>query len=130
MARVFSQKRSSTHVGNGEIYSLSTNKCVSEMIVQQNRMFCGCLAGRPYPWNTRENQMSPSCPDSSYSSHFAGCLLASYPRKHFSLQFALSLHTHSLSHTTLINKTHMKYRVHKLNKIIIKFGMELKPTKI
>ena len=43
--------------------------------------------------------------------HFAGYLLVSYPRKHFSLQFALSLHTLSLSHTTLTNKTHMKYRV-------------------
>ena len=46
--------------------------------------------------------------------YFAGCLLASYPWKHFSLQFALSLHTLSLSHTTLTNKTHMKYRVQKI----------------
>ena len=49
-----------------------------------------------------------------HMQHFAGCLLASYPRKHFSLQFALSLHTLSLSHTTLTNKTHMKYRVQKI----------------
>jgi len=35
----------------------------------QNRMFCGYLAGRPYPQDTRENQLSPSCPDSSHSSH-------------------------------------------------------------
>ena len=46
--------------------------------------------------------------------HFAGSLLASYPRKHFSLQFALSLHTLSFSHTILTNKTHMKYRVQKI----------------
>ena len=49
-----------------------------------------------------------------HTHHFGRCLLTSYPRKHFSLQFALSLHTHSLSHTTLTNKTHMKYRVHKI----------------
>ena len=46
--------------------------------------------------------------------HFVGCLLMSYLRKHFSLQLALSLHTLSLSHTTLTNKTHIKYRVQKI----------------
>ena len=46
--------------------------------------------------------------------HFAGCLLASYPQKHFNLQFALSLHTLSLSHTALTNKTHMKYKIQKI----------------
>ena len=46
--------------------------------------------------------------------HFTGCLLVSYPQKHFSLQYALSLHTLSLSHTTLANKTQMKYRVQKI----------------
>ena len=62
--------------------------------------------------------------------HFAGCLLASYPRKHFSLQFALSLHTLFLSHTQplQINPTcNTGYK--RLNRITIKFGTELKPTK-
>ena len=83
-------------------------------------MFREYLAGRSYLRDTREIQMSPSYPDSSYSNHarhmhhFARCLLTSYPRKHFSLQFALSLHTLSLSHTTLTNKSHMKYRVHSI----------------
>ena len=83
-------------------------------------MFREYLAGRSYLRDTREIQMSPSYPDSSYSNHarhmhhFARCLLMSYPRKHFSLQFALSLHTLSLSHTTLTNKSHMKYRVHSI----------------
>ena len=27
--------------------------CVSEMTVWQNKMFCGYLAGRPYPRDTR-----------------------------------------------------------------------------
>ena len=83
-------------------------------------MFREYLAGRSYLRDTREIQMSPSYPDSSYSNHarhmhhFARCLLTSYPRKHFSLQFALSLHTLSLSHTTLTNKSHDKYRVQKI----------------
>ena len=83
-------------------------------------MFREYLAGRSYLRDTYEIQMSPSCPDSSYSSHarhmhhFARCLLTSYPQKHFSLQFALSLHTLSLSHTTLTNKSHMKYKVHSI----------------
>ena len=90
------------------------------MIFWKNRMFREYLAGRSYLRDTREIQMSPSYPDSSYSNHarhmhhFARCLLMSYPRKHFSLQFALSLHTLSLSHTTLTNKSHMKYRVHSI----------------
>ena len=46
--------------------------------------------------------------------HFAGCLLASYPRNHFSLQFALSLYILFLSHTTLTNKSHIIYRVQKI----------------
>ena len=62
--------------------------------------------------------------------HFAGCLLARYLWKHFSLQFALSLHTLSLSHTQplQINLTwNTGYKT--LNRITIKFGTKLKPTK-
>ena len=90
------------------------------MIFWKNRIFREYLAGRSYLRDTREIQMCPSYPDSSYSNHarhmhhFARCLLTSYPRKYFSLQFALSLHTLSLSHTTLTNKSHMKYRVHSI----------------
>ena len=46
--------------------------------------------------------------------HFAGSLLASYLQKQLQSSFALSLHTHSFSHTTLTNKSHMKYMVHKI----------------
>ena len=84
-------------------------------------MFHGYLVGRPYPRDTRENQLSPSCPDFSHSSHVKGTCITSrdaYSRatreNTFSFQFALSLHTLSLSHTTLTNKTHMKYRVQKI----------------
>ena len=46
--------------------------------------------------------------------HFTRSLLTSYPQKQFWSSIALSLHTLSLSHTTLTNKSHIKYRVHKI----------------
>ena len=85
------------------------------MIVQQKRMFCGCLVGRPYPWNTRENQLSPSCPDSSYSNHMqdtritSGDAYSRATRENTSVFNLPWVFTH-----TLTNKTHMKYRVHKI----------------
>ena len=85
-------------------------------------MFRGYLAGRPYPQDTHENQLSPSCPDSLYSSHVQGTSITSQDaysratRKNTSVFNLPSVFTHtlSLSHTTLTNKTHMKYRVQKI----------------
>ena len=83
-------------------------------------MFHGCLARRPYPRDTLENQLSPSCPDSSHSSHVQGICITSWDayswaiRENTSIFNALSFHTLSLSHTTLTNKSHMKYRVQKI----------------
>ena len=69
-----------------------------------------------------------SCP--GHMLHFAGCLLASYPRKHFSLQCLESLHSLSFSHTQPLQINPIWNTRHKrLNKITIKFGTELKPTK-
>ena len=91
------------------------------MTIWQNRMFHECLTGRPYPQDTCKNQLSPSYPDSSHSSHVQGTCITSWEaysratrENNFSLQLALSLHTLSLSHTTLTNKSHMKYKVHKI----------------
>ena len=53
----------------------------------------------------------PAC--ASHISHFAGCLVARYPRKLFSLQLLESF-TLSLYHTTLAVKSHNKYRVQKI----------------
>ena len=100
-------------------------------------MFSECLAGRPYPRNTCENQLSPSYPDSSHSSHAQGTCITSreaYSRatheNSFSLQLALSLHTLFLSHTTLTNKTHMKYRVHKIEHNYNQIWHDIKANKI
>ena len=99
-------------------------------------MFHGYLVRRLYLWDTRKNQMSPSCPDSSHSSHVHGTCITlrdAYSwatRENTSIFNALSLHTHSLSHIQplQINPTwNTGYK--RLNIITIKFGMELKPTK-
>ena len=45
--------------------------------------------------------------------HFAGSLLASYSRKHFWSSMSLEF-SHSLSHTTLTMKSHIKYRIQKI----------------
>ena len=85
-------------------------------------MFRGCLAGRPYLRDTSENQLSLFCPDSSHSSHVQGICITSRDaysratRENTSVFNALSLYTLYLffSHTTLTNKSHVKYRVHKI----------------
>ena len=60
------------------------------------------------------------CHDSSYSSHvlstwlhFVGRLLTSYPRKLLWSLMSLEF-SHSLLHTTFTMKSHIKYRVHKI----------------
>ena len=96
-----------------------------------------------HSWNTAVSILSwlfafQSC--ARHMHHFAGCLLASYPRKHFSLQFALSLHTHTLSLSlslslslpllTLTNKSHMKYKVHKIEHNYNKIWHKIKANKM
>ena len=93
-----------------------------------------CLAGRPYPRDTRETQLSPSdltlripimC---KAHASFRGCLDASYLRNLFSLQLLES--SHSLSNTQPFqwNPT-IKIEYKRLNNITNKFGTEYKPTK-
>ena len=64
----------------------------------------------------------------SHMSHFAGCLVARYPRKLFSLQLLESSHSLSITQPLQSNPT-INTGYKRLNRIIIKFGMELKPTK-
>ena len=45
--------------------------------------------------------------------HFAGKLLATYSQKLLALHFTLSLHTLSHTHNPY-KKSHIKYRVHKI----------------
>ena len=106
------------------------------MTVWQNRMFREYLVRRPYPWDTRKIQLSLSCPDSSYSNYVQGICITSrdaYSRatcENTSIFNFLWVFTHSLSLTQplQINLT-WNTRYKRLNRITIKFGTELKPTK-
>ena len=85
-----------------------------------------------YSWNTAIS----ICPDSSHSSHLQGTCIISRDAyswatsKNSSLFNCLSLHTLSLSITQplQLNLT-INTGYKRLNKITIKFGTELKPTK-
>ena len=106
------------------------------MTVRQNRIFHRYLTRRLYSRDTPKHSCLnlswlftfQSC--ARHMHHFAGCLVASYPRKLFSLQLLESSHTLSLSLTQplQLNPT-INTGYNKLNKITIKFGTELKPTK-
>ena len=99
-------------------------------------MFHECLVGRPYPRATRETQLSPSvltlCILVMYKAHASlrGMLGRELPVKTSLVFNSLSLHTHSLSITQplQLNPT-INTRYKRLNKVTIKFGTELKPTK-
>ena len=97
-----------------------------------------CLAGVSREGLTREILARHSCLHSvltlripacaSHMSHFAGCLVARYLWKLFSLQLLESSHSLSITQPLQSNPT-INTRYKRLNRIIIKFGMKLKPTK-
>ena len=68
----------------------------------------------------------PAC--ASHMSHFAGCLVTRYPRKLFNLQLLKSSHSFFITQPLQSNPTiNTVYK--RLNRITIKFGTKLKPTK-
>ena len=80
----------------------------------------GCLARRPYPRDTSKTQLSPSiltlripvmCRAHASFHRILSCELAT---KTLQSSICLSLHTLSLSHTTLTITSHNKYRVQKI----------------
>ena len=138
MVRVFSQKHSSTFVGNVGIYSVGAEsvyqigwsgktKCFAS--VSREGLTCELLAKYSclhLSWLFTFQ----SC--ARHMHHFAGCLVTSYSWKLFSLQLLESSHTHSLS-LSLSQPLQLNHTINtgynKLNKITIKFSTELKPTK-
>ena len=120
MARVFSQKHSSTYIGNGGIYSVGTENVYQ--IWQFSKI--ECFVGISREGLTRETLAKTSC--------LYPVLTLRIPimcRAHASLRGKLTReisakttlvfnclefsHSLSLSHTTPTNKSHMKYNVHK-----------------
>ena len=90
--------------------------------------------GRPYPRDTRETQLFPSVltlqilvmcrAHASFRRMLSHEILA----KTLQSSICLSLHTLSLTQPLQLNPTINK-RYNRLNKITIKFGTKLKPTK-
>ena len=68
----------------------------------------------------------PAC--ASHMSHFAGCFVTRYSRKLFSLQLLESSRSLSITQPLQSNPT-INTGYKRLNRITIKFGTELKPTK-
>ena len=96
----------------------------------------GCLAGRPYPRDTSETQLSQSVLTLRIPvmcrAHalLRGMLSREKPTKTSSVFNSLSLHTLSLSTTQpLQSNPTINTGYKRLIKITIKFGTELKPTK-
>ena len=98
-------------------------------------MFCKCLAGRPYPQATRETQLSPfvltlripvMC---KACASFYGMLSRKLPAKTLQSSIAwVFTNTLSLTQPLQLNPT-INTEYNRLNKITIKFGTKLKPTK-
>ena len=120
MARVFLQKHSSTFVGNVGIYSVGTKS------VYQIGQFgkTECFASVSREGLTRELLKKHSylhpiltlCIPIMCKTHasFRRMLSLELLAKTLQSSICLSLHTLSLSHTTLTIKSHNKYRVQKI----------------
>ena len=121
MAKVFSQNHSSTSVGTVGIYSIGTESVYQKWQFSKIKCFAGILQ----EGLTRETLAKTSClhPVLTFRipvmcrahASLRGKLTCELPRKTTLVFNCLkSSHSLSLSYTTLTNKTHMKYRVHKI----------------
>ena len=122
MVRVFSQKHSSTFLGNVGIYSVGIEsvyqigqfgktECFTS--VSREGLTCELLAKNSCLHPVLTLRIPVMC--KAYAS-FHGMLSHELLVKtlHSSICLSLHTHTHSLSHTTLTIKFHNKYRVQKI----------------
>ena len=120
MARVFSQKHSSTFVGNVGIYSVGIESVYQ--IGQSGKTRCFASVLREVL--THELLAKYSCLHPVLTlrilvmcrthASFCGILSRELPVKTLQSLICLSLHTLSFSHITLTIKSHNKYRVQKI----------------
>ena len=119
MAKIFSQKHSSTFVGNVGIYSVGTESVYqigqsgkTEFFVSVSRegLTHELLAKHSYIHPIMTLRIPVMC---RAHASFRGMLSHELSTKTLQSSICLSLHTHthSLSHTTLTIKSHNKYRV-------------------
>ena len=119
MAKIFSQKHSSTFVGNVGMYSVGTESVYqigqsgkTEFFVSVSRegLTHELLAKHSYIHPILTLRIPVMC---RAHASFRGMLSHELSTKTLQSSICLSLHTHtlSLSHTTLTIKSHNKYRV-------------------
>ena len=104
------------------LYRLNVGEDVVEQIWQNRKT--ECFAGISWEGLTHETLVKTNCHYLSYFSHSSHVLSTCFTsqegysratrKNFFGFQFALSLHALSLTHTTLTKKSHIKYRVHKI----------------
>ena len=138
MDRVFSQKYSSTSVGNVDIYSVGTESVYQKWQFGKTECFAS-ISRKGLTALTRKTLAKYSCLHPvltlhipvMYKSHASlhGMLTRELPAKTLQSLICLeSSHSLSLSQPLQINPTwNTGYKT--LNRITIKFGMKLKPTK-
>ena len=112
------------------------------MTIQQKQNVSWVSRGKALPVSYSQNTAVSICPNSSHSSHVQGTCIISRDaqsrdtRENSSIFICLSLHTLSFSLSLSLSITQLlqfnltiNTRYKRLNKITIKFDMELKPTK-
>ena len=120
MVRVFSQKYFSTFLGNVGIYSVGIESVYQIGQSGKTRCFASVLREvLTHELLMKHNCLHPVltlCIPVMCKAHasFRGMLSRKLLVKTLHFSICLSLHTHSLSLTTLTNKSHMKYRVHSI----------------
>ena len=93
--------------------------CIRYDKLAKKKMFRGYLVGRPYPRDTHKNQLLPFVMTLHISvmcrAHASLRRKASreLPAKTSCSSLCLES-SHSLSHTTLTKKSHIKYKVHRI----------------
>ena len=120
MARVFSLKHSSTYVGNGDIYSVGRDNVYQIWQIGKTQ----CFASISWEGLTRETLAKTSCHQPILTLHipimcWAYASLRGKASRELPMKtscFSLCLESsHSLSHThNPYKKSHIKYRVHKI----------------
>ena len=116
----FSFRRTPQHIWVMWVYIVWIRiECISiDSSAKQNVSWESC--GKALPARHSRNIVVSICLDSLHSSHVQGIYITSRDaysqatRENTSVFNALSLHTLSLPQTTLTNKSHMKYRVQKI----------------
>ena len=135
VARVFFQKHFSTSVGNVGVYSVCTKSVYQKWQFIKTKCFVGILQ----EGFTRETLAKTSCLHPVLTlripvmcmvhSSFCEMLSRELPAKTLQSSIAwVFTHTLSLIQPLQLNPT-INTEYNRLNKIIIKFDMELKPTK-